>query len=76
MKCETITIDTEFIRLDNLLKLAGAASTGGQAKYKIQNGEVTVNGEVCTMRGKKMRAGDRAVCGDVTVEVAGGETPV
>ncbi|MCI8496698.1 MAG: RNA-binding S4 domain-containing protein [Clostridiales bacterium] len=74
MKCETITIDTEFIRLDNLLKLAGAASTGGQAKYKIQNGEVTVNGEVCTMRGKKMRAGDRAVCGGVTVEVAGGES--
>ena len=73
---EELQINTEFIRLDNLLKLAGAASTGGQAKYKIQNGEVTVNGEVCTMRGKKMRAGDRAVCGDVAVEVIGGETPI
>lgn len=59
----------EFIRLDNLLKYAGAAETGGHAKVMIQSGEVTVNGEVCTMRGKKMRGGDVAVCGDMTVEV-------
>ena len=56
MKNEIITITTEFIRLDALLKL----DTGGQAKFVIQNGEVKVNGEVCTMRGKKMRDGDYA----------------
>ncbi|WP_085831818.1 RNA-binding S4 domain-containing protein [Clostridium merdae] len=57
---EIISIDTEFIRLDALLKLAGAVETGGHAKFAVQNGEVLVNGEVCTMRGKKMRGGDRA----------------
>lgn len=60
MKNEIITITTEFIRLDALLKLGGALDTGGQAKFVIQNGEVEVNGEVCTMRGKKMRYGDYA----------------
>lgn len=58
MKNEIITITTEFIRLDALLKLGGALDTGGQAKFVIQNGEVEVNGEVSTMRGKKMRDGD------------------
>ena len=43
---QTIQIDTEFIRLDAMLKLAGAFETGGQAKVAIQNGEVTKNGEV------------------------------
>ena len=47
MKNEIITITTEFIRLDALLKLGGALDTGGQAKFVIQNGEVKVNGEVC-----------------------------
>lgn len=60
MKNEIITITTEFIRLDALLKLGGALDTGGQAKFVIQNGEVEVNGEVCTTRGKKMRDGDYA----------------
>lgn len=60
MKTETVKIDTEFIRLQDLLKLSGLASTGGMAKIVIQNGEVCVNGEVCTMRGKKMRSGDSA----------------
>ena len=60
MKNEIITITTEFIRLDALLKLGGALDTGGQAKFVIQNGEVEVNGEVCTMRGKKMRDADYA----------------
>ena len=55
-----IFIDTEFIRLDNLLKFAGAVDTGGAAKYVIQDGQVLVNGEVCTMRGKKLRLGDTA----------------
>ena len=54
------TIDTDFIRLDAFLKLCDAVVTGGQAKFVIQNGEVKVNGEVCTQRGKKMRRGDTA----------------
>lgn len=53
-----VKIDTTFIKLDNMLKLAGAVDTGGMAKQLIQNGHVNVNGEVCTMRGKKMRNGD------------------
>ena len=64
-----IPIDTEFIRLDAMLKLGGAFETGGQAKVAIQGGEVTVNGEVCTQRGKKMRAGDCATFEDTTYEV-------
>ncbi len=70
MNKEIITISDEFIRLDNLLKFAGIAPTGGQAKYLIQNGEIKVNGEVCTMRGKKMRAGDIAEFGEKVIEVA------
>ena len=58
MKKEQIQIDTEFIRLDSLLKLSGGAVTGGQAKVAIQSGQVLVNGEVCTMRGKKLYPGD------------------
>lgn len=66
---QKITIDTDFIRLDALLKLGGAVETGGQAKFAVQGGEVLVNGEVCTMRGKKLRAGDRAEYKNVTYEV-------
>ena len=55
-----LSIKEEFIRLDSALKLAGLVSTGGQAKVFIQNGEVMVNGEVCEMRGKKLRLGDTA----------------
>ena len=55
-----IKIDTEFIKLDSLLKLSGIAPTGGAAKIFIQDGEVKVNGETCTMRGKKLRSGDTA----------------
>ena len=58
MKKEQIQIDTEFIRLDALLKLGGALDTGGQAKLVIQDGLVKVNGAVCTQRGKKLRPGD------------------
>lgn len=60
MQEEHIKINTEFIRLDALLKFAGLVETGGEAKLAIQDGEVTVNGEPCTMRGKKLRPGDRA----------------
>ena len=55
---KTITITTEFIKLQDLLKLAGAVYTGGEAKAMVQEGFVTVNGEICTMRGKKLRPGD------------------
>lgn len=55
-----ITIDTDFIRLDSALKLADLVQTGGHAKIIIQDGEVKVNGEICTMRGKKLREGDIA----------------
>lgn len=60
MKTEKIKIDSEYIKLQDLLKLGGAVETGGQAKVVIQNGDVTVNGEICTMRGQ-MRVGDTAV---------------
>ena len=60
MKDKKISIDTEFIKLQDLIKLAGLCDTGGMAKMIIQNGDVTVNGEVCTMRGNKMRNGDCA----------------
>ena len=55
-----ISIKEDFIRLDSALKLASLVSTGGHAKIVIQSGEVKVNGEVCTMRGKKLRKGDKA----------------
>lgn len=55
---ETITITTEYIKLQDLLKFAAAVQTGGEAKLAVQEGEVSVNGEVCTMRGKKIRPGD------------------
>lgn len=60
MQEDHIKINTEFIRLDALLKFAGAVGTGGEAKLAVQDGEVKVNGEVCTMRGRKLRPGDRA----------------
>lgn len=53
-----IKIHTDYIRLDDLLKLAGEVATGGHAKFLIQNGEVSLNGEICLMRGKKLRNGD------------------
>ena len=68
MQTETIQIRTEFIKLQDLLKFAGAVETGGDAKLIIQEGRVTVNGESCTMRGKKLRPGDRA-CIDGELEL-------
>ena len=55
---KTIPIHTEFIKLQDLLKFANLVESGGQAKECVQAGEVSVNGEVCTMRGKKIRPGD------------------
>ncbi len=58
MDFEKIAIKEEFIRLDSAMKLASLVVTGGHAKIVIQDGEVKVNGEVCTMRGKKLHKGD------------------
>ena len=54
-----VVISTEFIKLQDALKFANAVPSGGLAKTEIQEGNVTVNGEVCTMRGKKLYPGDR-----------------
>ncbi len=56
-----ISIKEEFIKLDSALKLANLVSTGGHAKIVIQNGEVSVNNQICTMRGKKLYKGDKVV---------------
>lgn len=61
---EIIEIHTEFIKLDSFLKFAAAVETGGMAKEIVAEGLVKVNGEVCLMRGKKLREGD-------TVELEG-----
>ncbi len=53
-----IVITTEFVKLQDLLKLAGLVETGGEAKERIQAGEARVNGETCVQRGKKIRPGD------------------
>ena len=64
-----VKIHTEFIKLDSLLKFAGLCDTGGFAKELIQQGQVTVNGEICTMRGKKLRSGDVVSVDKFTVQV-------
>ena len=66
MEIHEIKIHTEFIKLQDLLKFAGAVETGGDAKLIIQEGRVSVNGEPCTMRGKKLRPGDKAVIDNET----------
>ena len=53
-----LTIATEFIKLESAMKLANAIESGGMAKTVIQDGQVMVNGEICTMRGKKLYPGD------------------
>ena len=53
-----LKISTEFIRLDSAMKLSGAAATGGEAKMLINDEKVRVNGEICTVRGKKFYEGD------------------
>jgi ribosome-associated protein len=66
---ETIQIQTEFIKLDAFLKFAALVGTGGEAKIVIADGLVQVNGEVCTMRGKKLRAGDTVTFAEQTLLV-------
>lgn len=66
---EKISISTDFIKLDSFLKLAAMVGTGGEAKYVITEGMVTVNGEICTMRGKKLYPGDKVSFADNDMEV-------
>ncbi len=68
---EKISIETEFIKLDALLKYAALVSSGGEAKAAVQEGLVSVNGQACTQRGKKLRPGDRVSFGGKTVEITG-----
>lgn len=69
MDKKVIKVEGEYIKLQDLLKYSGLCQTGGHAKIVIQNGEVKVNGEVCEMRGKKMRTGDIAEYNNEQVEV-------
>ncbi len=64
-----ITINTEFIKLDALLKFASLTGTGGEAKMAVAEGLVKVNGEVCTQRGKKIRPGDTVEFDRYTLQV-------
>lgn len=66
---ETITITTDFIKLDSFLKFAGVAETGGHGKEIVAEGVVSVNGEVCTMRGKKLKDGDIVTVDNYILEV-------
>lgn len=66
---ESVKITTEFIKLDALLKFASMVNSGGEAKMLIQDGQILVNGEVCTMRGKKIRSGDKVSFGDKEVVI-------
>ena len=69
MQNQRVSIRTEFIKLDSLLKYAGLTDTGGFAKELIQGGQVKVNGEICTMRGKKIRSGDVVEAGEYRLTV-------
>ena len=64
-----IKIDTEFIKLDALLKFANLVASGGEAKIRIAEGEVEGNGETCTQRGKKLRPGDTVTLDGGTVSI-------
>ena len=69
MQNKEVAIKTEFIKLEAFLKFAGAVSTGGEAKNLIQDSLVKVNGQVCAMRGKKLRPGDTVELGDYHLSV-------
>lgn len=64
-----VKITTEFIKLDQLLKFAGAVAIGSEAKEIILDGQVKVNGEICTMRGKKIRSGDTVTVNEQDISV-------
>lgn len=70
-KEEIVVINTEFIRLDALLKFQNLVMTGGEAKAVIQDGMVKYNGETCTMRGKKVYPGDTVEAFGRKIKIAG-----
>ena len=69
MSKQEFILEAEFIRLDDMLKLTGCVQTGGMAKVLIQSGGVTLDGEVCTMRGKKLRGGEVIAISDLGEEI-------
>lgn len=73
VKPHQVWISTQYIRLDDMLKYAGAVATGGQAKLEIQQGKALVNGEPCLQRGKKLYPGDKVVFDQKTYEVCADE---
>lgn len=68
-KTEEIKINTEFIKLDSLLKFSGLAQTGSMAKMFVQDGKVKVNGEICTARGKKIKNNDVVTFKNINLKV-------
>ena len=70
---EKIKINTDFIKLDSLLKFAAVTGSGGESKYVIGEGMVKVNGEVCTMRGKKLYPGDKVEFSGIELEIISDE---
>ena len=69
MEQKEVTIHTDFIKLEALLKFAGVTTTGGEAKERIQAGEVQVNGQICTQRGKKLQPGDQVTLGSLELQI-------
>lgn len=69
MQKDIVEINTEFIKLDSFLKFAGLVETGGIAKEIIFEERIMVNGEICTMRGKKLRDGDRVTVPEMELEL-------
>ena len=66
---QILSIQTEFIKLQDAMKLANVVMSGGEAKVLIQDGQVLVNGETCLMRGKKLRPGDTFSFGNVNYRI-------
>ena len=64
-----VPITTEFIKLQDAMKFANLVESGGEAKVVIQEGDVSVNGEVCTQRGRKLRPGDSFTFDDITCQI-------
>ena len=69
-----LSITTEYIKLQDALKFANVVYSGGEAKVLILDGQVKVNGEVCTMRGKKLRSGDKFTFNGETYLICGNES--
>lgn len=69
MKTVKVKITTEYIKLDSLLKFAGLVETGADGKLIVKEGRINVNGEVCTMRGKKITLADKVQIPEIDTEI-------